>query len=95
MARVTKEDVQRIAHLARLTLTAQEAEAMTEHVSKILTYIEKLNAVPTDAVEPATHAVSVSAPLRPDVVTNVPDPTLIQTAPVRNDAFFSVPKVIE
>jgi len=97
MATVTKEDVQRIAHLARLTLTAQEAEAMTEHFSKILTYIEKLNAVPTDTVEPATHAVSVSvsAPLRPDLVTNAPDPTLIQTAPVRNDAFFSVPKVIE
>jgi aspartyl-tRNA(Asn)/glutamyl-tRNA(Gln) amidotransferase subunit C len=95
MATVTTADVQRIAHLARLTLTTQEAEAMTAHVTKILAYMEKLNAVPTDAVEPATHAVTVAVPLRPDQITNTPDPALVQIAPVRNDAFFAVPKVIE
>ncbi len=95
MATVTIEDVQRIAHLARLTLTAHEAEAMTDHFSKILAYMEKLNAVPTENVEPATHAVTTTAPLRPDKVTTTPDPILIQTAPERHDAFFAVPKVIE
>ena len=95
MVTVTTEDVQRVARLARLTLTAQEAAAMTEHFTKVLTYIEKLNVLHTDAVEPATHAVAVAAPLRPDQVTNAPDPALVQNAPVRNDAFFSVPKVIE
>lgn len=95
MPMVTIDEVQRIAHLARLTLTTQEAAAMTEHFSQILTYMEKLNTVPTERIEPATHAVSVVAPLRQDLVTNMPDPTLVQTAPVHNDAFFAVPKVIE
>jgi aspartyl-tRNA(Asn)/glutamyl-tRNA(Gln) amidotransferase subunit C len=95
MAQITKEDVQRIAHLARLTITSQEAEAMTKHFSKILSYMEKLNVVPTENIDPATHTVTVATPLRPDHVTNIPDPTLVYTAPERSDAFFVVPKVLE
>ena len=95
MAHVTKADVHRVAHLARLTLTEQEADAMTEHFTKILTYIGKLNALQTDDVEPATHAVTVEAPLRPDRVTNAPNPALVQTAPVRDATFFKVPRVID
>lgn len=95
MVQVTTADVHRVAHLARLTLTEQEADAMTEHVTKVLTYIGKLSALQTDDVEPATHAVTVEAPLRPDRVTNAPDPALVQTAPVRAATFFKVPKVIE
>jgi aspartyl-tRNA(Asn)/glutamyl-tRNA(Gln) amidotransferase subunit C len=95
MAQVTKEDVLRVARLARLTLNEHEAEAMTAHFTKVLTYIEKLNALQTDAVEPATHAIAVAAPLRPDRVTNTPDPALMHTAPVTDATFFKVPKVIE
>ena len=95
MAQVTKADVLRVARLARLTLNEHEAEAMTEHFTKVLTYIEKLNALQTDTVEPATHAVAGTAPLRPDHVTNAPDPTLLHTAPVTDSTFFKVPKVIE
>ncbi len=95
MAEVTKTDVLRVAHLARLTLTEQEADSMTYHFTKMLTSIGNLNALQTDDVEPATHAVTVEAPLRPDRVTNAPDPALVQTAPVREATFFKVPKVIE
>lgn len=95
MPLVTIEEVQRVARLARLTLTAHEAEAMTEHVTKILTYVDTLNAVPTDTVEPITHAVSGPMPLRTDAVTNVPDPTLLRTAPATEATFFQVPKIIE
>ena len=95
MSHITKEEVYRVARLARLALTEEEAEAMTEHFAKVLTYVGKLNALQTDNVEPATHAVSVEAPLRPDTVTNAPDPTLLQTAPVRDSAFFRVPRIIE
>jgi len=95
MAQVTKEDVQHIARLARLSLTEQDAEAMTAHFTKVLTYIEKLNALQTNDIEPATHAVTVTAPLRTDSVTNRPDPTLVQTAPVKDGTFFKVPKIIE
>jgi aspartyl-tRNA(Asn)/glutamyl-tRNA(Gln) amidotransferase subunit C len=95
MAQVTKEDVLRVARLARLTLDEQDAEAMTEHFTKVLTYIEKLTVLPTDDIEPATHAVTVAAPLRADCVTNAPDPALLQTAPARDGTFFKVPKIIE
>jgi aspartyl-tRNA(Asn)/glutamyl-tRNA(Gln) amidotransferase subunit C len=95
MAQVTKEDVLRVARLARLTLDEQDAEAMTEHFTKVLTYIEKLTVLPTDNIEPATHAVTVAAPLRADCVTNAPDPALLQTAPARDGTFFKVPKIIE
>jgi len=61
MAQVTKEDVLRVARLARLTLDEQDAEAMTAHFTKVLAYIEKLTVLPTDDIEPATHAVTVAA----------------------------------
>jgi len=95
MAQVTKEDVLRVARLARLTLDEQDAEAMTAHFTKVLAYIEKLTVLPTDDIEPATHAVTVAAPLRADCVTNAPDPALLQTAPTKDDTFFKVPKIIE
>jgi|SoiMethySBSTD1v2_1073268.scaffolds.fasta_scaffold1364008_1 aspartyl-tRNA(Asn)/glutamyl-tRNA(Gln) amidotransferase subunit C len=95
MAQVTKEDVLRVARLARLTLDEQDAEAMTAHFTKVLAYIEKLTVLPTDDIEPATHAVTVAAPLRADCVTNAPDPALLQTAPAKDDTFFKVPKIIE
>jgi aspartyl-tRNA(Asn)/glutamyl-tRNA(Gln) amidotransferase subunit C len=95
MAQVTKEDVLRVARLARLTLEEQDAEAMTAHFTKILAYIDKLTVLPTDDIEPATHAVTVAAPLRADCVTNAPDPALLQTAPAKDGSFFKVPKIIE
>ena len=95
MALVTKEEVQRVAHLARLTLTEQEAAAMTEHFTKVLTYIETLNALQTDTTEPITHAVTGPMPLRADRVTNTPNLTLLQTAPATDATFFKVPKIIE
>jgi aspartyl-tRNA(Asn)/glutamyl-tRNA(Gln) amidotransferase subunit C len=95
MAQVTKEDVLRVARLARLTLDEQDAEAMTAHFTKVLAYIEKLTVLPTDDIEPATHAVTVAAPLRADCVTNAPDPALLQTAPAKDGTFFKVPKIIE
>ena len=95
MAQVTKEDVLRVARLARLTLDEQDAEAMTAHFTKVLAYIEKLTVLPTDDIEPATHAVTVAAPLRADCVTNASDPALLQTAPAKDSTFFKVPKIIE
>ena len=80
--------------LASLSLNEQDAEAMTAHFTKVLAYIE-LTVLPTDDIEPATHAVTVAAPLRADCVTNAPDPALLQTAPAKDSTFFKVPKIIE
>jgi aspartyl-tRNA(Asn)/glutamyl-tRNA(Gln) amidotransferase subunit C len=95
MPLVTQEEVQRVARLARLTLTTQEAEAMTEHFTKVLTYVETLNTLPTDTIAPFTHAVTGPTPLRADRVTNAPDENLLRTAPATDATFFKVPKIIE
>jgi aspartyl-tRNA(Asn)/glutamyl-tRNA(Gln) amidotransferase subunit C len=65
MPLVTHEEVQRIARLARLTLTAQETEALIEHFTKVLTYVETLNTLPTDAIEPFTHDWPYATARRP------------------------------
>lgn len=95
MPLVTPEEVQRVARLARLTLSAHEAEALTEHFTKVLTYVEMLNTLQTDTIEPITHAVTGPTPLRADRVTNSPDESLLCTAPATDATFLKVPKILE
>ena len=59
--RITKEEVRRVAALARLKLTDTEQDELVEHFDKILTYVDKLGELDTDGVEPTAHAVEVSA----------------------------------
>lgn len=93
---ITLSEVQRIAALARLTLTPAEAQELLEHFAKILRYVEKLNTVDTADVRPMSHAVAVPSPLREDRVTNQPHPeALLANAPDREGHFFKVPRIIE
>jgi aspartyl-tRNA(Asn)/glutamyl-tRNA(Gln) amidotransferase subunit C len=94
--RISREEVQGIALLARLELTAAEEAELVEHFDKVLTYMEKLNQLNTDGVEPTAHAVAVPSPLREDQVTNQADTdALLQNAPAREANFFKVPRIIE
>ena len=94
--RISREEVQGIALLARLELTAAEEAELVEHFDKVLTYMEKLNQLTTDGVEPTAHAVAVPSPLREDQVTNQADTdALLQNAPAREANFFKVPRIIE
>ena len=62
----------------------------------MLAYVEKLNELNTDSVEPMAHAVEVPAPMREDRVTNEANTeALLQNAPAREGDFFRVPKIIE
>jgi aspartyl-tRNA(Asn)/glutamyl-tRNA(Gln) amidotransferase subunit C len=93
---ISREEVQRIASLARLELTTAEEAEFVEHFEKVLTYVAKLNQLNTDAVEPTAHAVTVPAPLRDDRVTNQANTdALLGNAPARETDFFKVPKIIE
>jgi len=93
---LTREEVQRVAALARLRLTAAEEERLTGQLDAILRYMEKLNRLDTTGVEPFTHAVEVINGLREDRVTNHPDAeTLLANAPDKEQTFFKVPKIIE
>ena len=94
--KLTLEDVQRVATLARLRLTAEEETSLTEQLDNILQYMDKLNELDTSQVAPFTHAVDLVNAFREDQVTNQPDPeALLANAPERYETFFKVPKIIE
>jgi aspartyl-tRNA(Asn)/glutamyl-tRNA(Gln) amidotransferase subunit C len=94
--KISREEVRQVALLARLALSPQEEEAFTHQLDEILTYMEKLNQLNTDAVEPTAHAVEVPAPLREDLVRNQANvEAFLGNAPERDNAFFKVPKIIE
>lgn len=93
---ITREEVRRIALLARLQLSAAEEEAFTGQLGHILSYFETLRRLDTSEVEPTAHVVTVTTPFRDDVVTNSPDcEALLANAPARDGRFFKVPKIIE
>ena len=65
-------------------------------MSEMLGYVDKLNELDTDAVEPTTQVGEAGTPMREDVVTNRPAPTqMLANAPAREGLFFKVPKIIE
>ena len=63
---IERKDVEHVARLARLALTDAELEKMREQLNGILAYIEKLNALQTDGVEPTSHAVPMVNVMRDD-----------------------------
>lgn len=94
--KITREEVQKVATLARLRLTLAEESRLAEQLDKILQYMEKLNQLDTSEVEPFTHAVDVVNAWREDSVTNQPDTAaLLANAPATEGGFFKVPKIIE
>jgi aspartyl-tRNA(Asn)/glutamyl-tRNA(Gln) amidotransferase subunit C len=94
--KLKREEVQRVALLARLRLAPEEEDHLTEQLDKILHYMEKLNQLDTATVEPFTHAVEMTNAFREDKVTNRPSPeNLLANAPETEETFFKVPKIIE
>ena len=94
--KLTREDVRQVATLARLCLTAEEEDRLTEQLDAILRYMEKLNQLDTSNVEPFSQAVDAVNALREDKVTNRPDTeALLANAPDKDQTFFKVPKIIE
>jgi aspartyl-tRNA(Asn)/glutamyl-tRNA(Gln) amidotransferase subunit C len=93
---ITREEVQRIALLARLRLTADEENQLTEQLGKILEYVAALQAVDTSGIEPMAHASTLVNTMRADRVTNQRNTeALLANAPAADDNFFQVPKIIE
>jgi len=91
-----REDVARIALLARLRLLPQELDQLTAELQNILQYMDKLRELDISEVEPFTQAVDTSNSLREDVVTNTSDPDrILSNAPAKVKSFFKVPKIIE
>jgi aspartyl-tRNA(Asn)/glutamyl-tRNA(Gln) amidotransferase subunit C len=94
--KLTREEVARVAVLARLLLTEAEEAEFTEQLDQILGYMDKLAQLDTASVEPFSHAAGGADGLRGDRVTNRPDPdALLANAPDRDGTFFKVPKILE
>ena len=94
--KLTREEVRKVATLARLHLTAEEEESLTEQLDAILRYMEKLDQLDISGVGPFTHAVDVVNAFREDKVTNHPNAeALLANAPDKDQTFFKVPKIIE
>jgi aspartyl-tRNA(Asn)/glutamyl-tRNA(Gln) amidotransferase subunit C len=88
--------VRRVARLARIKVSDEEAERMTGELNSILGFVEQLNEVDVTGVEPMTAVVAMSMKQREDRVTDGGDPAKVTgNAPVSDDDFFVVPKVVE
>jgi aspartyl-tRNA(Asn)/glutamyl-tRNA(Gln) amidotransferase subunit C len=93
---ITREEVRRIALLARLSLTESEEAEMTGQLDHILEHFQRLNDLETGMVEPTAHITPMETPFRDDVVANQPNTDeLLANAPARDGNFFRVPKIIE
>ncbi|MEE9185642.1 MAG: Asp-tRNA(Asn)/Glu-tRNA(Gln) amidotransferase subunit GatC [Candidatus Binatia bacterium] len=94
--KITKEEVQRVAALARLELSPEEEDQLTHQLDKILQYMEMLDQLDTKIVEPLAHIGDFVNAFREDRVVNRPTAdTLLANAPGREQNFFKVPKIIE
>ncbi len=92
---VSRKDVEHIAELARLKFKDEELESFTNQLNEILTYVEKLNELDTENVEPLSHPVENSNVFRDDKVKpSVSKEEALKNAPEKDENFFSVPKVI-
>ncbi len=95
-SQIDEATVERIALLSRIRISAQEAQNLKRELNGILAWVEELNAIPTDHVEPLTHAGTAQLRMRPDVVNDGGRPAdIVKNAPKSEDGFFLVPKVIE
>jgi len=93
---VDLDAVRRIAQLARIGVSETETPHLQAEINSILKFVEALESVDIDGVEPMTSVIPMSLPMREDVVTDGEIPgKVLANAPLSEDGFFLVPKVIE
>lgn len=91
---ITKSDVEHVAKLARLKLSEEEKEKYTKQLGDILMYVNQLNEVDTQGVEPMSHAVSFCNVLREDeVIYQQTKEELMKNAPQEEQGYFKVPRI--
>jgi len=94
--KISKQEVLDTAELARLEFDEPNLEKFTEQLGRILEYIEDLNELNTDSIEPTSHVLELTTPLREDSVNQlITVEEALQNAPEKDGDFLVVPKVIE
>ena len=96
MATISRDEVEHVAHLARLHLTDEEIDRMQTQLSNILEAIETLADVDTSHVSPTASVIQLENVMREDVATPpMPRAVTLANAPLRDDPFLRVPTVLE
>ena len=94
--KITKDDVTHIANLSRLQLTTTEEEMFQKQLSKILVYVDALNEVKTDQIEPTSHVLNIENVMREDELRDsLSIDDALHNAPDRSGTFYKVPQIIE
>ena len=95
MTKITKEEVKKVAHLARLELNDNETNNHAKQLEKILGYIRQLEKIDTDDIPCTTRAIEVVNAFRNDKQKNSDcNEELLELGPSREDKYFKVPKII-
>lgn len=93
---LSRDDVKKIAHLARLAISEEDIPDYASDLSNILGLVDQMEAVDTDAVSPMAHPLDMSQRLRPDVVSEIDQRDKFQqNSPSVENGLFLVPKVLE
>jgi aspartyl-tRNA(Asn)/glutamyl-tRNA(Gln) amidotransferase subunit C len=94
--KISKEQVEHVAHLARLNLTEEEKIQMTKDMEAIIEFADQINELDISDVEPTAHVIPINNVFREDVVRPSMDrDELLSNAPNKEDGCFSVPKIVE
>ncbi len=94
--KITKQEVEHVAKLARLELSEQDKERLTDQLSNILTYVDKLNELDTTGVEPTSHVLDINNVMRDDLSEeSLPQDRALANAPEKAAGHYKVPKIIE
>ena len=94
--KVTKEDLQNVAVLSRIAIAEEQEEKYLGQLDKILTYMDNLSALDTKDVKPTTYALPMQNVFREDVVKeSLGREDALANAPLKEDGYFKVPKVLE
>ncbi|NLF02453.1 MAG: Asp-tRNA(Asn)/Glu-tRNA(Gln) amidotransferase subunit GatC [Anaerolineales bacterium] len=94
--KLSREEVEHIAELARLGLTEEEMELYREQLSVVLEYMEQLHALDTQAIEPTATVLPLRSVMRPDEVRpSLPRDDLLGNAPDPQEGCFGVPAVMD
>ena len=93
---LTAEDIKKIAHLARLNMSADDITRYTKQLSTIMEFVDQMNQIDTSHIDPVANPLDLSQRLRPDVVSEKDEREKFQKiAPEVQAGLYLVPKVIE
>ena len=94
--KIYSKDIKHVAMLARITLSEEETEIFGRQLSDIVEYIEQLNEIDTNDIEPTSHVMPLTNVFREDIIrASLPRVDMLKNAPDSNEKFYVVPKIIE